>query len=196
MRLVVGMTGATGAVLGVRFLQTLARLPDVETHLVLSRWARTTIELETGLSVDEVAALAHTVHRPEDQGATIASGSFRTDGMVILPCSMKTLAGIRAGYADGLVGRAADVILKERRPLVLVPRETPLSEIHLEDMVALSRLGVRIVPPMPAFYNHPRSVDDIVDHIVARVLDQFDLPAPAAKRWEGMRAARALRPAS
>ncbi|MBY8865492.1 MULTISPECIES: non-oxidative hydroxyarylic acid decarboxylases subunit B [Streptomyces] len=196
MRLVVGMTGATGAVLGVRFLQTLARLPDVETHLVLSRWARTTIELETGLSVDEVAALAHTVHRPEDQGATIASGSFRTDGMVILPCSMKTLAGIRAGYADGLVGRAADVILKERRPLVLVPRETPLSEIHLENMLALSRLGVRIVPPMPAFYNHPRSVDDIVDHIVARVLDQFDLPAPAAKRWEGMRAARALRPAS
>lgn len=196
MRLVVGMTGATGAVLGVRFLQTLARLPDVETHLVLSRWARTTIELETGLSVDEVAALAHTVHRPEDQGATIASGSFRTDGMVILPCSMKTLAGIRAGYADGLVGRAADVILKERRPLVLVPRETPLSEIHLENMLALSRLGARIVPPMPAFYNHPRSVDDIVDHIVARVLDQFDLPAPAAKRWEGMRAARALRPAS
>ncbi|MYS47338.1 UbiX family flavin prenyltransferase [Streptomyces sp. SID5998] len=196
MRLVVGMTGATGAVLGVRFLQTLARLPDVETHLVLSRWARTTIELETGLSVDEVAALAHTVHRPEDQGATIASGSFRTDGMVILPCSMKTLAGIRAGYADGLVGRAADVILKERRPLVLVPRETPLSEIHLENMLALSRLGVRIVPPVPAFYNHPRSVDDIVDHIVARVLDQFDLPAPAAKRWEGMRAARALRPAS
>ncbi|EFF89583.1 aromatic acid decarboxylase [Streptomyces sp. e14] len=196
MRLVVGMTGATGAVLGVRFLQTLARLPDVETHLVLSRWARTTIELETGLSVDEVAALAHTVHRPEDQGATIASGSFRTDGMVILPCSMKTLAGIRAGYADGLVGRAADVILKERRPLVLVPRETPLSEIHLENMLALSRLGVRIVPPMPAFYNRPRSVDDIVDHIVARVLDQFDLPAPAAKRWEGMRAARALRPAS
>ncbi|GAB1332532.1 non-oxidative hydroxyarylic acid decarboxylases subunit B [Streptomyces sennicomposti] len=196
MRLVVGMTGATGAVLGVRFLQTLAQLPDVETHLVLSRWARTTIELETGLSVDEVAALAHTVHRPEDQGATIASGSFRTDGMVILPCSMKTLAGIRAGYADGLVGRAADVILKERRPLVLVPRETPLSEIHLENMLALSRLGVRIVPPMPAFYNHPRSVDDIVDHIVARVLDQFDLPAPAAKRWEGMRAARALRPAS
>ncbi|MEV7128079.1 non-oxidative hydroxyarylic acid decarboxylases subunit B [Streptomyces sp. NPDC093260] len=196
MRLVVGMTGATGAVLGVRFLQTLAQLPDVETHLVLSRWARTTIELETGLSGDEVAALAHTVHRPEDQGATIASGSFRTDGMVILPCSMKTLAGIRAGYADGLVGRAADVILKERRPLVLVPRETPLSEIHLENMLALSRLGVRIVPPMPAFYNHPRSVDDIVDHIVARVLDQFDLPAPAAKRWEGMRAARALRPAS
>ncbi|MFH9662450.1 non-oxidative hydroxyarylic acid decarboxylases subunit B [Streptomyces sp. NPDC017248] len=196
MRLVVGMTGATGAVFGVRFLQVLAELPDVETHLVLSRWARTTIELETGLSVSEVGDLADVAHRPEDQGAALSSGSFRTDGMVIVPCSMKTLAGIRAGYADSLVGRAADVILKERRPLVLVPRETPLSEIHLENMLALSRMGVRLVPPMPAFYNHPQSVDDIVDHIVARILDQFDLPAPAAKRWEGMRAARLLRPAS
>ncbi|MEU6422793.1 non-oxidative hydroxyarylic acid decarboxylases subunit B [Streptomyces spiralis] len=196
MRLVVGMTGATGAVLGVRFLQALAALPDVETHLVLSRWARTTIELETGLSVDQVAALADAVHRPEDQGATISSGSFPTDGMVIVPCSMKTLAGIRAGYADGLVGRAADVVLKERRKLVLVPRETPLSEIHLENMLALSRMGVQMLPPMPAFYNHPQSVDDIVDHVVARVLDQFGLPAPAARRWEGMRAARSLRPAS
>ncbi|MEU5088973.1 non-oxidative hydroxyarylic acid decarboxylases subunit B [Streptomyces sp. NPDC021356] len=196
MRLIVGITGATGAVLGVRFLRTLAELPEVETHLVLSRWARTTIELETGLSADSVGDLADVVHRPEDQGAVISSGSFRTDGMVIVPCSMKTLAGIRAGYADGLVGRAADVVLKEHRPLVLVPRETPLSEIHLENMLALSRMGVRMVPPMPAFYNHPRTVDDIVDHLVARLLDQFDLPAPAAKRWEGMRAARALRPAS
>ncbi|GAA2232637.1 non-oxidative hydroxyarylic acid decarboxylases subunit B [Streptomyces nogalater] len=196
MRLVVGMTGATGAVFGVRFLQVLARLPDVETHLVLSRWARTTIELETGLSVSEVGDLADVVHRPEDQGAAISSGSFRTDGMVIMPCSMKTLAAIRAGYADSLVTRAADVILKERRRLVLVPRETPLSEIHLENMLALCRMGVRLVPPMPAFYNHPQSVDDIVDHIVARTLDQFDLPAPAAKRWEGMRAARTVRPAS
>ncbi|MDN3264004.1 non-oxidative hydroxyarylic acid decarboxylases subunit B [Streptomyces sp. CSDS2] len=196
MRLVVGMTGATGAVFGVRFLQVLAQLPDVETHLVLSRWARTTIELETGLSVNEVGDLADVVHQPQDQGAAISSGSFRTDGMVIVPCSMKTLAAIRAGYADTLVARAADVILKERRKLVLVPRETPLSEIHLENMLALSRMGAQLVPPMPAFYNHPRSVDDIVDHVVTRVLDQFDLPAPAAKRWEGMRAARQLRPAS
>ncbi|MBI0296167.1 UbiX family flavin prenyltransferase [Streptomyces sp. PRKS01-29] len=194
MRLIVGMTGATGAVFGVRLLETLAELPEVETHLVLSRWARTTIELETGRSAREVAGLADVTHSPEDQGATISSGSFRTDGMIIAPCSMKTLAGIRAGYADGLVGRAADVVLKERRRLVLVPRETPLSEIHLENMLALSRMGVRMVPPMPAFYNHPRSVDDIVDHITARLLDQFDLPAPAAKRWEGMRAARAPKP--
>ncbi|MFF0459669.1 non-oxidative hydroxyarylic acid decarboxylases subunit B [Streptomyces mexicanus] len=194
MRLIVGMTGATGAVFGVRLLQFLAELPEVETHLVLSRWARTTIELETGLSVADVTALADVSYAPEDQGAAISSGSFRTDGMVVVPCSMKTLAGIRAGYADGLVGRAADVVLKERRRLVLVPRETPLSEIHLENMLDLARKGVQLVPPMPAFYNHPRSVDDIVDHVVTRVLDQFDLPAPAARRWEGMRAARALRP--
>ncbi|WP_262698315.1 MULTISPECIES: non-oxidative hydroxyarylic acid decarboxylases subunit B [Streptomyces] len=194
MRLIVGMTGATGAVFGVRLLETLAGLPEVETHLVLSRWARTTIELETGRSAREVAALADVTHSPEDQGATISSGSFRTDGMIIAPCSMKTLAGIRAGYADGLVGRAADVVLKERRRLVLVPRETPLSEIHLENMLALSRMGVRMVPPMPAFYNHPRSVDDIVDHLTARLLDQFDLPAPAAGRWAGMRAARGPKP--
>ncbi|MQY34375.1 putative UbiX-like flavin prenyltransferase [Streptomyces sp. RB17] len=194
MRLIVGMTGATGAVFGVRLLERLATLAEVETHLVLSRWARTTIELETGLTVSEVTALADVSYAPEDQGAAISSGSFRTDGMIVVPCSMKTVAGIRAGYADGLVGRAADVVLKERRRLVLVPRETPLSEIHLENMLELARKGVQLVPPMPAFYNHPQSVDDIVDHVVTRILDQFDLPAPSAGRWEGMRAARALRP--
>ncbi|MGN5382367.1 non-oxidative hydroxyarylic acid decarboxylases subunit B [Streptomyces lasalocidi] len=190
MRLVVAMTGATGAPFGVRLLEHLRELPDVETHLVLSRWARTTIELETGLSAADVSALADVTHRPEDQGATISSGSFRTDGMVIVPCSMKTLAGIRAGYAEGLVARAADVVLKERRKLVLVPRETPLSEIHLQNMLELARMGVQLVPPMPAFYNNPRTVDDIVEHITARILDQFGLPAPAAERWAGMRAAR------
>jgi 4-hydroxy-3-polyprenylbenzoate decarboxylase len=192
MRLIVGMTGATGAPLGIRLLEHLAQMPQVETHLVLSRWARTTIELETGMSVAAVGKLADVVHRPEDQGATIASGSFRTDGMVIVPCSMKTLAGIRTGYAEGLVCRAADVVLKERRKLVLVPRETPLSEIHLENMLDLARKGVQIVPPMPAFYNHPKSVSDIVDHLVVRILDQFDLPAVDAKRWDGMRAAREI----
>jgi 4-hydroxy-3-polyprenylbenzoate decarboxylase len=192
MRLIVGMTGATGAPLGIRLLEHLARMPEVETHLVLSRWARTTIELETGMSVAAVGNLADVVHRPEDQGATIASGSFHTDGMVIVPCSMKTLAGIRTGYADGLVCRAADVVLKERRKLVLVPRETPLSEIHLENMLDLARKGVQIVPPMPAFYNHPKSVNDIVDHLVVRILDQFDLSAADAKRWDGMRAAREI----
>lgn len=190
MRLIVGITGATGAPLGVRLLEMLAALPDVETHLVMSRWARTTIELETPCTHREVAKLADVVHGSADQAASISSGSFRTDGMVIAPCSMKTLAGIRAGYADGLVGRAADVVLKERRRLVLVPRETPLSEIHLENMLGLSRMGAVMVPPMPAFYNHPESTGDIVDHVVHRVLDQFDLPAPDAERWEGIRPAR------
>ena len=190
MRLIVGMSGATGAPLGVALLRALREIPEVETHLVLSRWARTTIELETPYSVAEVRALADVVHGSGDQAASISSGSFRTDGMVIVPCSMKTLAGIRAGYADELLGRAADVVLKEHRKLVLVPRETPLSAIHLQNMTALAELGVRIVPPMPAFYNHPETVDDIVDHVVARVLDQFDLPHPRARRWEGLHAER------
>jgi 4-hydroxy-3-polyprenylbenzoate decarboxylase len=190
MRLIVGMTGATGAVLGVRLLERLRAMPEVETHLVISRWARSTIELETGLTVREVGKLADALYSPDDQGAAISSGSFRVDGMVIAPCSMKTLAGIRAGYADALIGRAADVVLKERKPLVLVPRESPLSEIHLENMLALARMGVRIVPPMPAFYQRPATVDEVVDHIAVRVLDQFDLPVPEASRWQGMRAAR------
>jgi 4-hydroxy-3-polyprenylbenzoate decarboxylase len=190
MRLIVGMTGATGAALGVRLLELLRAMPEVETHLVISRWARSTVKLETGLSVREVGKLADVVYSPDDQGAAISSGSFRVDGMVIAPCSMKTLAGIRVGYAEGLIGRAADVVLKEHKTLALVPRETPLSEIHLENMLALARMGVRIVPPMPAFYQRPSTVDDIVEHIAVRVLDQFDLPVPGADRWEGMHAAR------
>lgn len=190
MRLIVGMTGATGAPLGVRLLEALRETEGVETHLVMSQWARTTIELETPYTAREVAKLADVAHGPGNQAAAISSGSYPTDGMVVIPCSMKTLAGIRAGYADGLVGRAADVVLKERRKLVLVPRETPLSEIHLENMLALSRMGVVMVPPMPAFYNHPGSVDDVVNHVVARVLDQFGLPAPQARRWSGLGDAR------
>ena len=190
MRLIVGMTGATGAPLGVSLLLALREIPGVETHLVLSKWAKTTIELETPYSVRDVSALADSCHNPADQSATISSGSFRTDGMIIIPCSMKTLAGIRAGYAEGLVGRAADVVLKEGRKLVLVPREMPLSTIHLENMLALSRMGVAMVPPMPAFYNHPQTVDDITQHIVARVLDQFGLEHPNARRWQGLRQAQ------
>ncbi|MCJ0874028.1 bagremycin/ferroverdin biosynthesis UbiX family decarboxylase BagM/FevK [Streptomyces sp. AP-93] len=193
MRLIVGMTGATGAVLGVRLLTELRRNPQVETHLVLSRWARATVELETGLSGHEVAALADVTYSPDDQGAAISSGSFPVDGMVVIPCSMKTLAGIRAGYAEGLIARAADVTLKERRRLVMVPRETPLNEIHLENMLALARMGASIVPPMPAFYNRPGTVDDIVDHIVARVLDQFGIEVPGARRWDGFPRSRAGR---
>ncbi|MEW1551248.1 bagremycin/ferroverdin biosynthesis UbiX family decarboxylase BagM/FevK [Streptomyces tsukubensis] len=185
MRLIVAMTGATGAVLGVRLLTELSGNPQVETHLVLSRWARATVELETGLSAREVTGLADVSYLPDDQGAAISSGSFRTDGMVVVPCSMKTLAGIRSGYAEGLTARAADVTLKERRRLVLVPRETPLSEIHLENMLALARMGASIVPPMPAFYNLPGTVDDIVGHIVTRILDQFGIETTGARRWEG-----------
>ncbi len=156
----------------------------------MSKWAKTTIELETPWTARDVAALADVTHNPADQAATISSGSFRTDGMIVIPCSMKTLAGIRAGYAEGLVGRAADVVLKEGRKLVLVPREMPLSTIHLENMLALSRMGVAMVPPMPAYYNHPQTVDDITWHIVTRVLDQFGLEHRKARRWEGLRAAQ------
>ncbi|MEU1782071.1 UbiX family flavin prenyltransferase [Streptomyces abikoensis] len=188
-RLVVGITGATGSVIGIRLLEALRSL-DVETHLVFTKWGRATLEMETDWKAAEVAALADHVHGPGDQAAVISSGSYRTDGMVIAPCSMKTLAAVRAGFGDGLVHRAADVTLKERRRLVLVPRELPLSEIHLENMLALTRMGAVIAPPVPAFYNRPRSVSDIVTHIVARTLDQFGLELTEARRWYGPGPAR------
>jgi 4-hydroxy-3-polyprenylbenzoate decarboxylase len=185
-RIVVGITGATGAVFGVELLRQLQQCREIQTHLVLSRWARTTIHLETGLSAADVASLADAAYSWDDQAAAISSGSFLTHGMVVVPCSMKTLAGIRTGYADGLIARAADVTLKERRPLVLVPRETPLSEVHLENMLALARMGVRIVPPMPAFYNQPTSIAELVDHIVMRIMDQFEIKSEAGRRWNGI----------
>jgi len=184
MRLVVGITGASGAIFGVRTLEALRAL-SVETHLVLTKWARTTVVHETGLPLTEVEAMATVVHHTDNQAACISSGSYRTDGMIIAPCSMKTLAGIRAGYSESLVGRAADVILKERRKLVLLARESPLSEIHLENMLALTRMGAVIFPPVPAFYNHPKSIGDVVDHIVGRLLDQFGLEMPGLTRWSG-----------
>lgn len=185
MRLVVGITGATGAPFGVRILECL-RAAGVETHLVASTWGRRTVEHESGRSMREVEALADVVHSPGDQGATVSSGSFKTDGMIIAPCSMRTLAAIANGLADNLVTRAADVILKERRPLVLLGREAPLSPIHLENMLKLSRLGVTILPPVPAFYNHPKSVEDIIDHIAMRTLDQFGLELALMPRWDGV----------
>jgi len=185
-QIIVGMTGATGAMLGVELLRRLQGHPNVQTHLVLSRWARATIRLETGLSVGDVAGLADLVYSSDDQAAAISSGSFLVEAMVVVPCSMKTLAGIRTGYADGLIARAADVTLKERRRLVLVPRETPLSEIHLDNMLALARMGASIVPPMPAFYNQPASLDDIVGHIVTRIMDQLGIESSTATRWNGM----------
>ena len=183
-RIIVGITGATGAIFGVRLLEALGAA-GVETHLVLSRWGQQTVEHETGLSLAQLRERAGVVHGTANMAATISSGSFRTDGMVIAPCSMRTAAAIAHGIGESLVHRAADVVLKERRRLVLVPRETPLSEVHLENLLKLARMGVTILPPMPAFYSRPRSVDDIVDHIVARVLDQFGIDAAFASRWDG-----------
>jgi flavin prenyltransferase len=183
-RLIVGMTGSTGAVFGIRLLEALKH-SQVESHLIISKWAQRTIEHETRHNVEHVRSLATVVHNQGDMGASISSGSFITEGMVVIPCSMRTLAGIANGYGEHLVHRAADVILKERRQLVLVARETPLSQVHLENMLKLARMGVVMLPPMPAFYNHPKTVDDIIDHIVSRVLDQFGIEAPFAKRWDG-----------
>jgi 4-hydroxy-3-polyprenylbenzoate decarboxylase len=185
-RLVVGITGATGAILGIRLLEALNSF-GVQTHLVLSKWAERTIRIETEYTVAEVRALASAYYQNENQAAPVSSGSFRVDGMVIIPCSMKTLAALAHGLADTLIVRAADVMLKERRKLVVVPRETPLNSIHLRNMLTLSEMGVSIVPPMPAFYNHPASVDDFIHHIVARVLDQFDIENDLTRRWGSTR---------
>ena len=183
-RLIVGMTGSTGAVFGIRLLEALKH-SEVESHLIISKWAQRTIEHETRHTVEQVRSLATVVHSQGDMGASISSGSFITEGMVVIPCSVRTLGGIANGYGEHLVHRAADVILKERRRLVLVVRETPLSEVHLENMLKLARMGVVMLPPMPAFYNHPKTVDDVIDHIVFRVLDQFGIQVPFAKRWDG-----------
>lgn len=183
-RLIVAITGATGAVFGVRMLERLREF-DVETHLIVTAWGAKTIEHETGRSVQQVRALADVVHRPGDQGATISSGSFETLGMVVAPCTVKSLANIAAGIADDLVARAADVVIKEQRKLVLLVRESPLSPIHLENMLKLSRIGVSILPPVPGFYTNPKTLDEMVDHIVTRTLDQFGLHSDATPRWDG-----------
>lgn len=184
MKIIVGISGATGAIYGVRILERL-REAGVETHLVISRWGMRTLLHETSWSREQIESLAHTVHPASDMGASISSGSFRTDGMIVAPCSAKTLAAIATGVGDNLLHRAADVMLKERRRLVLVVRETPLSEIHLENMLKLSRMGAVMLPPVPAFYNNPRSLEDVVEHTVGRVLDQFGVDAMRAPRWEG-----------
>jgi flavin prenyltransferase len=185
-RIVVGVTGATGAPLAVRILQFLRDM-EVEVHLVVSQWARATLLQECNMSVRDLHEYADVVHVDRDQGASISSGSFHTDGMIIVPCSMKTLAAIRVGYADNLIARAADVTLKERRKFIVVARETPLSSIHLENMLHLSNLGAVIFPPTPAFYNNPANLDEMLDHLAVRILDQFHLDHPAAKRWTGMK---------
>jgi 4-hydroxy-3-polyprenylbenzoate decarboxylase len=190
MKIIVGMSGASGAILGIRLLEVL-RDAAVETHLVMSKWAQATIKLETTHTVRAVARLAAVVHAPTDLAACISSGSYRTDGMVVIPCSMKTLAGIRTGVSSNLLERAADVTLKERRKLILVPRESPLSEIHLENMLALSRMGAVILPPMPAFYTRPHTLEDMVDQVVGRVLDHLGVEIELGRRWAGTGDARA-----
>lgn len=183
-RVIVGITGATGVVYGVRLLERL-KAAGVETHLVISQWGARTLLHEMQLRRRDVEALATEVYAPGDMGAAISSGSFRTDGMVVAPCSAKTLAAIAHGFGDSLIHRAADVVLKERRKLVLLLREAPLSTIHLENALTATRAGAVILPPMPAFYQLPRTVDDLVQHTVERVLDQFDIELPDAHRWSG-----------
>ena len=184
-RIIVGISGASGAIYGVRLLQALREMPGVESHLVVSDAGWRNVQEEHGLQRAAIEALAHQVHEVHDMGAAIASGSFQCSGMVIAPCSMRTLAAVAHGLSDNLITRAADVMLKERRRLVLMVRESPLHLVHLRNMVSVTEMGAIVCPPLPAFYLHPQSVSDIVDHSVARVLDLLDLPHTLAPRWQG-----------
>lgn len=183
-RLIVGMSGASGAVYGVRILEQLRETP-IETHLVVSKAARRTLAEETDLEVGDLEALADVVHPNQNIGATIASGSFRTMGMIVAPCSIKSMSEIASGMTSTLLARAADVVLKERRKLVLMVRETPLHRNHLRTMADLSELGAIIAPPVPAFYTKPASLDDLVDHTVGRTLDLFEIETGLITRWSG-----------
>ncbi|MGE5819048.1 MAG: UbiX family flavin prenyltransferase [Deltaproteobacteria bacterium] len=187
-RLIVGLSGATGAIYGVRILEILSKIDDIETHLVLTKAGKMTIQVETPYSVKDVETMADVVHDINNVGASISSGSFRTAGMVIAPCSMKSMSGIAHSLGGDLLVRAADVILKERKKLVLVARETPLHLGHLEAMVALTRMGAVIFPPVPAFYHRPKTLDDVINQTVTRILDQFDIDVKLFHRWddEGM----------
>jgi len=183
-RLIVGISGATGAIYGVRMLEILAKFDDIETHLVMSKAGRMTIQVETPFTVKDVEALADVVHDVNNVGASISSGSFRTEGMVIAPCSMKSMGGIAHSLGGDLLVRAADVVLKERKKLVLVVRETPLHLGHLEAMASLTRMGAMIFPPVPAFYHRPKTLDDIINQTVTRILDQFDIDVKLFHRWD------------
>jgi polyprenyl P-hydroxybenzoate/phenylacrylic acid decarboxylase-like protein len=182
-RLVVGISGASGAEVGVQVLKALRRIPGWETHLVISHDAQHTLSEETPYSLEEVKTLASHCYAPEDVGASIASGTFKTEGMVVAPCSMKTVAGIAHGFSHNLLIRAADVTIKERRKLVLVPRETPLSPVHLGNLLTLANLGVVILPPVLTFYDHPVTIEEMVMQLVGRILDIFGLEVTGFKRW-------------
>lgn len=183
-RLIVGLSGSSGPQLGVRLLEALRSIDDVETHLVLSNGAEVSLDLEMGRSIESVAKLADVVYEVGDLAAAISSGSFITMGMVVIPCSMRTLGALASGVTGDLVTRAADVCLKERRRLVLVPRETPLNLIHLRNMETLTLAGAVILPPVPAFYHRPRTIEDLLDHVAGKVLDQFGIEHELYRRWK------------
>lgn len=184
MDIVVGVTGATGTIYALYLLKALKDC-NVNTHLIMSDWAKENLRIETDYSLQDIEGLATYIYSNSNLGAKVSSGSFLTDGMVVVPCSMKTLSSIANGYDDNLISRTAGVMIKEGRKLILSPRESPFSAIHLENMLKLSRLGVRIVPPLPAFYNHPQSIGDIVNHHIMKLCDQFGINYEKAKRWQG-----------
>jgi 4-hydroxy-3-polyprenylbenzoate decarboxylase len=183
MKLVVGLSGSSGVIFGVRLLEVLKEIPEVETHLVMSRGAEVTLRLETGKSIADVKGLADVVYDPGNLAASISSGSFRVMGMAVVPCSMKSLAQIALSLGDNLLARAADVTLKERRKLVLVPRETPLHLGHLRHMAAIAEMGGVILPPVPSFYHRPKTIMDLVDQTIGKVLDQFEIEHDLFRRW-------------
>lgn len=185
-RLIVAITGATGAIYGVHLLQVLRATPGIETHLLVSDAGVLNLHQELDMNRKDVEVLAHVVHNVRDVGASIASGSFQSDGMIVAPCSMKTLAAIAHGYSDNLITRAADVVLKERRKLVLMVRETPFNLAHLRNMTSVTEMGGIIFPPLPGFYHRPQSIAEMVDHTVGRVLDLFSIPHQLAPRWSGL----------
>ncbi len=185
MRVIVGICGASGSIYGLRLLEKLKRRPDTEIHLILTRSGEKTLYLETGKLAADLRSLAHYWHPIENIGSPLASGSYLTDGMVIAPCSIHTMSAIATGITDNLMTRAADVVLKERRKLILMVRETPLHLGHLRNMTTLAEMGAVLAPPVPAFYHRPQSVADLIDHSVDRVLDILGLPDPDARRWEG-----------
>ncbi len=182
-KLIVGITGASGSIIGVKLIKTLVAL-NIECHLIISKWGRQTLEHETEYTYSEISSIANYTYNSGEMSASISSGSFITDGMIIAPCSMRTLSAIATGNGDTLIHRSADVVIKEKRPLLIMPREMPLSSIHLENMLKLSKLGVIIMPPVPAFYNLPSTIEDIINHFVARILDQFDIANDLTNRWK------------
>ncbi|MFC3927158.1 UbiX family flavin prenyltransferase [Streptococcus caprae] len=184
-RIIVAISGASGTIYAINLLRKLKANPDIETHVVMSDWARENLKIELDMSHMEFESLCDVLYSNKNLGAKIASGSFITDGMVVVPASMKTVAGIACGFSDNLIGRAADVILKEQRKLILVPRETPLNTIHLENLTKLSKMGVHIIPPVPAFYNKPETIQDIIDHNTYRLMDALGIENDYGHRWEG-----------